>query len=876
MIRIPGRQVSILSLTALLLATVASGAAALPATGEVAQAEEACTGSDCPPKDESTSASADKPKPKVKTIKEFVKDKTRIEGLFPMYQDKESGAVFLELSPDQLDREYIYYTFVKSGTGGLLGMLSGLRTAGDIKDNYVVKFRRHFNEVDIVRQNTDYVFDAGTPLARAQGVNNPDAVMAVLNVVAEDKDEPGKRVIVAASALFEGTDLFRLGDASPLLKALGVTPTLSKKKTSVRSVHNYPDNSAVVAEYVFDFKMGPNPASVFVQHNFTRMPEDGFAARLDDPRVGYFTERKTNLSSVEGLPYEDKIRRWRLEKADPKAAVSKPKKPITYWIQNTTPLEYRETIRHAALQWNKVFEAAGFRDAIEVKIQPDDADWDAGDIRYNVIQWIASPSPLYNGYGPSVVNPRTGEIISANIVIEQANIRRQLLLDDIFLGGATADSDGAVEASDECRAAAQSRLSLGFAQAMLMAGATALAPGQTEEGLRKIIRDNLTYLVMHEMGHTFGLTHNMKASYYRSIEELQGALPAGEPITGSVMDYPAANILPNSNGVEPVYPNVPGPYDYWAIEFGYSPAMNVDAVRNRHLARAGEPGLLFGNDSEDMRTVGRGIDPRVIPYDMSNEPLTFAKIQMDMIRDAQHRLRERVLSPNETYDNLLRAHELLSSIYARHGQAISRFVGGVYVDRGIVGGMVENRVPLTPVSGEDQRRAMALLNQYFFAPDAFSYPEGYFAYLLEQRRGQSGVDVPAIHADVWSMQSKVLDHLLNPATLQRMADSTSYGNSYGVSAMLHDLSGAIFAADAGGKANSFRQSLQVKYVRRLIDVYENKDVRYDLARPIVYAELSSVRSNARKREKRGDSGTRAARQYIAQLVDDAFNRFARR
>ena len=126
------------------------------------------------------------------------------------------------------------------------------------------------------------------------------------------------------------------------------------------------------------------------------------------------------------------------------------------------------------------------------------------------------------------------------------------------------------------------------------------------------------------------------------------------------------------------------------------------------------------------------------------------------------------------------------------------------------------------------------------------------------------------------MQSKVLDHLLNPATLQRMADSTSYGNSYGVSAMLHDLSGAIFAADAGGKANSFRQSLQVKYVRRLIDVYENKDVRYDLARPIVYAELSSVRSNARKREKRGDSGTRAARQYIAQLVDDAFNRFARR
>lgn len=97
------------------------------------------------------------------------------------------------------------------------------------------------------------------------------------------------------------------------------------------------------------------------------------------------------------------------------------------------------------------------------------------------------------------------------------------------------------------------------------------------------------------------------------LEELRGNLPPGAPIAGSVMDYPAANILPNSNGAGPVYPNAPGPYDYRAIEFGYAPAMDVEAIRKRHLARAGEPGLLFGNDSEDMRMVGRGIDGRVIP-----------------------------------------------------------------------------------------------------------------------------------------------------------------------------------------------------------------------------------------------------------------------
>ncbi len=285
MIRKTGQSVSILALAAVLLWGTAAPASATEAVKEVAQAEDACTGGDCPAKGDGAASDAEKPKPKVKTIKEFVKEKTRIDGLFPMYRDDNSGAVFLELSREQLGKEYIYYTYVHSGVGGLVGILSGLRTAGDMKDNYIVKFQRDFNEVNVVRQNTDYVFDADTPLARAQGVNNPDAVMAVLNVVAKDDDD--ERIIIAANPLFEGTDLFRIGEANPLLKAFGLSPTLSKKKTSVRAVRNYPENSSVLAEYVFEYKSGPEPASVFIQHNFTPMPEEGYSPRLDDPRVGF-------------------------------------------------------------------------------------------------------------------------------------------------------------------------------------------------------------------------------------------------------------------------------------------------------------------------------------------------------------------------------------------------------------------------------------------------------------------------------------------------------------------------------------------------------------------------------------------------------------
>ena len=181
-----------------------------------------------------------------------------------------------------------------------------------------------------------------------------------------------------------------------------------------------------------------------------------------------------------------------------------------------------------------------------------------------------------------------------------------------------------------------------------------------------------------------------------------------------------------------------------------------------------------------------------------------------MIRDAQKRLRERVLEPDETYDNLLRAHELLSSIYGSHGQATSRFVGG----------MIENRVPLTPVSGDDQRRAMALLNSYFFAPDAFIHPAGYFAYSSSSGGARVASTCPPSMPTSGRCHRKCWTISWTPRRSSGSPIHRATGTAIGIAAMLHDLSGAIFAADAGGQANSFRQSLQVNYVWRLIEVYE--------------------------------------------------------
>lgn len=854
-------------------------------TSELAQDDGGdCTGDDCKKDDDTGGADKekDKPKPKIKPMDEFIKDKIRIEGLFPMYRDAETGAVFLELSPSQFGKEFIYHTFVQSGVSGLLGQLADLGFAGQIQENYVVRFRRRFNQIDVMRQSTDYVVDPGSPLIRASDINNSDSVMATLNIVAIDKKSD--KVLVAVNGLFAGNDLTSMGsNVSPLLPLLGINPSLSKSKTSIRDVANYPHNSAVLVEYVFDFKKGfARPASVILQHNFTPMPQSDYVPRGDDPRVGYFTVEKTNLSTVEGLPFEDKIRRWKLEKTDPTAAVSPVKKPITFWIQNSTPLEFRDTIAKAALVWNDAFREAGYEGAIAVKVQPDDAPWKPGDVRYNVIQWIASPNPSFNGYGPSVVNPRTGEILAANIVLEQKSVSRQVLLDKILLSdGALGQAAGHAAHDDhgdhgdhgdhaDCQVTAQARANLDFAMVLMSSGLMA-SDSPDGEALKRVIEDNLYYLVMHEIGHTLGLTHNMKGSFFRDLDQLKGGLAADEPITGSVMDYPATNILPGRAPALPFFPTMLGPYDKWAIAFGYDDRMKDAAYRDAFLARAGTPGYMFGNDAEDMRATGRGIDPRVIPYDMSSDPIGFSNAQLDLIRATFPALASKVQKQGLGNSDLVAAHTLLMSIYRQHGVAISRYVGGIYTARDLNPAGLSEAPPLRPVPADQQKRAMAALEASFFAPDALDFPADYLTNLVAQRRGFSGIKIPNVLDEVGRLQSPVLDHLLHPLTLSRMAVGPSLGGEYDVATMLGDLTRMIFAEDINGSANAFRRNLQMRYVGKLIDAEASKNVHVEPARPLIYSELRQIEKLMQRSKSRGDAPTRAARDYIVQTIRSALD-----
>ena len=389
---------------------------------------------DAPPKEGEPGA---KP-PEPKTVAEVLKDSDRIDGLFTLYRDRKTGALRMALTADELEKTYLYFTYTENGVPAA----GQFRGAFGMSRADVFRVSRYYDRIEFIVENTSYYFDASKAIARAADANISHAVAAAEKIEAEDAAQG--LVVINASNLFLTEAFHRvtpLPDPNKKPHEVFSLGKLNAAKSRIREVRNYPSNTDVIVEYVYDNEQpyvaggdevtDPRFVSITVQHSLLAAPDDRFAPRFDDPRVGYFTDEVTDLSSTEIAPYRDVIHRWKLVKKDPAAAVSEPVEPIVYWIENTTPMELRPIIEAAALRWNEAFESAGFRNAVVVRTQPDDADWDAGDLRYNVIRWVSSPSPQFGGYGPSFSDPRTGQILGADIMLEHrvitSNVREALV-----------------------------------------------------------------------------------------------------------------------------------------------------------------------------------------------------------------------------------------------------------------------------------------------------------------------------------------------------------------------------------------------------------------------------------------------------------------
>lgn len=823
---------------------------------------------------------APKPKSTTKSIADLTKSSKKIDGLFTIYQDTITGDVKLLVTEDQLDKDFIYFSQIADG----------VTEAGAYRGSYngssIFNVKKHFNKIEFIAPNINFYFDETNAISKSADANISDAVMASGKILASD-DKKGEHLIDANSLFLSETFTRikqpRFPGQSPFSFSLG---SFDKNKSKINEIKNYPENTNVKTEYVYYnpgvLNGGSNAitdgrnVSIKVFHTFMNMPEDDYEVRMDDPRVGYFLTQTNDMTSTGTVNYRDMIHRWKLVKKNPEAAISEPVTPITWWIENSTPVEWRETIKEGVLAWNEAFEKAGFNNAMVVKVQPDDADWDAGDVRYNVLRWTSSPNPPFGGYGPSFVNPKTGEILGSDIMLEYVHFTNRVFADKLYNDAA---KNMYLETEEELEAKKfLAKNNLLFCSAghvmhenLKLGTAVVQASGGSDLDMEAIKKEGMKSLIMHEVGHTLGLNHNMKASQLFSPEQLADKeFIKGKALTGSVMDYAGINITNDRSKQGQYYDMAVGPYDIWAIQFGYTP-FKSEAERNALLERSTEPELIFGNDADDMRSPGKAIDPRVMIGDLSNDQITYSINRFELVNDMMKNLKTQFLKKGETYEDLRRAYYTLHGQTRVAGGVVSRFIGGVYVDRSTYG-QEGGKKPYTPVSLADQKRAMDALDKYIFAPNAFDTPNDVYNYLAQQRRGYNffgGPEDPKIHEQVLGYQTSVLAHLMHPNTLQRISNSELYGNEYKLSAFMTDLNDMMFKPDIYGSVNSFRQNLQAVYTKRLISmVTGNTSNRFPIsAQSMAIYNLNNIKSWASN--GKGDVATKAHKAHLKTLISNA-------
>ena len=841
-----------------------------------------------------------------------IKDARRIEGLLAVWQREDK--VWLELAESDFNQPFFLSPKLASGIGE--GRIAGGLMLGS---GAWVEFRRIHNQVQLIERNAEHIARRDTPEARAVAAAFTPSLIASTPLASAPHPDR-KTVLIDAGALLMGD---WPGLASALQRSFRQNYGYDGRNSAITAVRNQPELLVFELQNHYaapnlNFPQGgptppgspqpslpsavPDPRSLFVRlhYSLTRLPAEPMRPRPADQRIGHFTTVVQDYS--DDLARNAKVRhvnRWRLEKKDPNAALSEPVRPITYWIDRNVPLKYRSVISEGILEWNTAFERIGYRNAIEVRIQPDDAAFDTLDTGMASVRWMLSAQPGLAGIGPTHVDPRSGEILDADIAFEGNSLRFQRLLRrQILAEGGQTDwpavlQVGAVESAGplapaaalraalarpelHCEAAEQGAVQLGYALEHLAAqegdddGDSAAAEA--------LVRSYLKNLVMHEVGHTLGLRHNFRASQVVDPARLADPVWSREnPLTGSVMDYVSANLPAPGAPAPAAYQQQLGPYDFWAIDYAYRPLDPADERTElaRIAARSAEPELAFGTDED----AALGLDPQVLQFDLGSDPLAHVAKRLAIARDLIARAERQTLVEGDEYARLRRRVSFaLLDIGGATGIAL-RQIGGVVTLRDRAG---SGRDPLQPVPAAQQRAALALIAREVLSSQGLSVSAGLQRRLAPdffdraENLGRSPIATEFQPEQVLGgLQRSVLNQLMSDALAQRLLDQQGKARTPDDALTLAELLTRIraevwaeLARPDDRRIDALRRDLQREHVARLTGA---------LLRPVAgqRAELrSQLRLQARelhaslRRSLSSRAWDELARRHLQDLHDE--------